>query len=64
MTFTTKRRIYSEYQDLARARKSLGTVRELAEKYGVSRQRIHQVVCEVERKRGERNTDENQKENN
>lgn len=61
MTFTTKRRIYREYQDLVHARQCLRTVRELAKKYGVTRQRVYQIVTEVGRKRGEQNTNENQK---
>ena len=62
MTPKNKRRIFQEYRDLVRARQSVGTVRELAEKYGVTRQRVHQIVRELEQRRGEVNTDENQKE--
>ena len=62
MTPTTKRRIFQDYRDLVRARQSIGTVCELAEKYGVTRQRIHQIVKEVEQRRGDAITDENQKE--
>ena len=54
MTFTTKRRIHKEYLEILQARRTAGTVRELAERYGVTRQRVHQIVSEVEkRERGE-----------
>ena len=62
MSPKNKRRIFQEYQDLVRARQSVGTVRELAEKYGVTRQRIHQIVRELEQRRGDKNADEYQTE--
>lgn len=48
MTVTTKRRIYNEYHELIRARDRIGTVQNLAHRNGVSRQRLHQIVREVE----------------
>ncbi len=48
MTVTTKRRIYNEYHELVRARDRIGTVQHLARRNGVSRQRLHQIVREVE----------------
>ena len=48
MTVTTKRRIYNEYHELVRARDIIGTVQGLARRNGVSRQRLHQIVREVE----------------
>ncbi|MCH8977934.1 MAG: hypothetical protein IH945_01665 [Armatimonadetes bacterium] len=48
MTVTAKRRIYNEYHELVRARDKIGTVERLARRNGVSRQRLHQIVREVE----------------
>ena len=48
MTVTTKRRIYNEYLELVRARVRIGTVQHLARRNGVSRQRLHQILREVE----------------
>ena len=48
MTVTTKRRTYNEYHELVRARDKIGTVQRLASRNGVSRQRLHQIVREVE----------------
>jgi Mor family transcriptional regulator len=48
MTYTTKRRIRAEYKHLTHAKSLIGTVRELAKKYGISRQRVYQIVNELD----------------
>ena len=48
MTFTTKRRIFAEYKNLVQARNHIGTVRELAKKYGITRQKVYQIANELD----------------
>ena len=48
MNTGAKREIYRQYVALLRAREGIGTVADLAQKHGVTRQRMHQIVREVE----------------
>lgn len=48
MNVGTKREIHRQYVALLRAREAIGTVADLAESHGLTRQRLHQIVREVE----------------